>query len=312
MNQDVRRITDGASMLALGGLMLFMNRQTGGLMEAYFLWLIPIPFAFFTSKYGFKEGILPVVSMMLLSLVLGSSQSMFYFSSMSVCGLVYGHGIHKKWKVSRLLLTTIVTSIAVNVITTVLLATFFGYDILKEMELVKTSLQPLLDSNEAMKQLDFDAMLQVMMIVSPLLIGVLEGTVTHLFSMLILKKLKVEVPVMQPITSIRPNKWLAYSSLLLIFVGARVVAEYKDNRLLFQLYVLVNIVCFLYLCFFGMIAIIIWSHKTNNKRVPMFVAIGCIFIPYLLYFLIILGFLYSTSDLKNYLLGEMNGRDKQA
>ena len=43
MNNSVRKITDGAMMVALIGLFLFINRQLAGLLDLYAAWLVPLP-----------------------------------------------------------------------------------------------------------------------------------------------------------------------------------------------------------------------------------------------------------------------------
>ena len=40
MNQSVRRISEGAMMVAMVGLVLFFNRQTAGMFEYLFYWLL--------------------------------------------------------------------------------------------------------------------------------------------------------------------------------------------------------------------------------------------------------------------------------
>ena len=55
MNNNVRKLTDGAMMCAIVGVVLLINRQLGGLFQDMFLFLFPIPMVFYSAKYGWKE-----------------------------------------------------------------------------------------------------------------------------------------------------------------------------------------------------------------------------------------------------------------
>ena len=56
MNNSVRKITDGAMMVALIGLFLFLNRQLAGLLDLYAAWLVPLPMVMYAVKYGWKSA----------------------------------------------------------------------------------------------------------------------------------------------------------------------------------------------------------------------------------------------------------------
>ena len=56
MNRDIRRITDGAMMAAIIGVMLFIDRQTAGMISGGFVWILPIPMVFYSAKYGMKNS----------------------------------------------------------------------------------------------------------------------------------------------------------------------------------------------------------------------------------------------------------------
>ncbi len=78
MNNSVRKITDGAMMVALIGLFLFINRQLAGLLDLYAAWLVPLPMVMYAVKYGWKSALLPFVSVIFLSLVIAGPQTGFY------------------------------------------------------------------------------------------------------------------------------------------------------------------------------------------------------------------------------------------
>lgn len=69
MNNSVRKITDGAMMVALIGLFLFINRQLAGLLDLYAAWLVPLPMVMYAVKYGWKSALVPFVSVIFLSFI---------------------------------------------------------------------------------------------------------------------------------------------------------------------------------------------------------------------------------------------------
>ncbi|MBO7703558.1 MAG: DUF2232 domain-containing protein [Solobacterium sp.] len=96
MNNNVRKLTDGAMMCAIVGVVLLINRQLGGLFQDMFLFLFPIPMVFYSAKYGWKDSIVVFIAMCLLGFILGGVVTLFYVGSESLIGLVYGGGIYAK------------------------------------------------------------------------------------------------------------------------------------------------------------------------------------------------------------------------
>ena len=126
MNSNVRKITDGAMMCAIVGAVLLINRQLGGLFQDMFLFLFPIPMVFYSAKYVWKNGWVVFAAMCLLGFILGGPTTLFYVASESLIGLIYGGGIHAGQKTHKLVLLTMVAGAIVNVLSTVVFASFFG------------------------------------------------------------------------------------------------------------------------------------------------------------------------------------------
>ena len=108
MNNNVRKLTDGAMMLAIIGALLLINRQTAGLLESSFLFLLPLPMVFYSAKYGMKSSLPVIASTMLLCVILGTPQTIFYVGAEACIGTYYGNGINKQIESSKLLITTMV------------------------------------------------------------------------------------------------------------------------------------------------------------------------------------------------------------
>ena len=88
MNNQTRKITEGAMMCAIVGLLLFINRQLGNMLEYFMYWVLTFPILVYTAKYGVRNALVPSVSMLLLSFMISSPTTIFYLFSCIVVGLV--------------------------------------------------------------------------------------------------------------------------------------------------------------------------------------------------------------------------------
>ena len=66
MNQNVRKITEGAMMVALIGVFMLIDRQFQGTFSSMFVFLLPLPMVYFGAKYGlcglyFRESICSIL-----------------------------------------------------------------------------------------------------------------------------------------------------------------------------------------------------------------------------------------------------------
>ncbi len=96
MNENTQKLTFGALLVAVFGVLLLLNRQTGGMLEGTFLFLFPIPMVAFSAKYGWKDSIPVFVCTVLISIFCGIFTSAFYAASQSFIGVVYGSCLHAK------------------------------------------------------------------------------------------------------------------------------------------------------------------------------------------------------------------------
>ena len=56
MHNQTRKITEGAMMIAILGVFMLINRQTVGLLDSYFAWLLPLPVIFLYSQIRGQSG----------------------------------------------------------------------------------------------------------------------------------------------------------------------------------------------------------------------------------------------------------------
>ena len=130
--------------------------------------------------------------MCLLGFILGGPTTLFYVASESLIGLIYGGGIHSGKNTHRLVLITMAAGAVVNVLSTVVFASFFGYDLAaetKELEAMMTGIFAQTGA-EVPATLNLTRYIGTIFVVTAVLTGVLQGFVTHVLSRLLLKRLR--------------------------------------------------------------------------------------------------------------------------
>ena len=297
MNRNVRRITDGAMMAAIVGVMLVIDRQTGGLLESVLLFAFPLPMVFFAAKYGWKQSLAELAAITFLSFIISTPQTMFYVFTEMIIGLIYGAGIHDRKPSGRLVLITILLSVFVNLVTTVIAAEFFGYDITEEINLYMQSISQL--QQEAGISLPFSdvrSFLMNVLVVSTVLMGVMQGIVTHLLSRLMLKRLRIYMEPLKPLIEYFPPKWSGYLGIACVVMYSVSVYRPLDNTVLNNIMQSVGISGMMYLAFFGYIALTFVMRYLGHLSKGISVLVSVILLFMFSLPMAVFGFLYITTD----------------
>lgn len=313
MNNNVRKITDGAVMIALMGMALVLNRQFAGFLEIYFIWFLPIPISVYTAKHGYKNGLMVAFSVIFLSFIISTVTSVFYVISSCACGLVYGEGSRRGRENLWLLFITIITALIAEIFPIFVFSGIFGYNLAEEVIVMKDTIVEMLQISGISQSL-IDASLVLLERVLPALIiagvvfsAVLEGVILHLLSVFIFKRLKMPVKKMKPIIEVKIPKWIGYASLLLA-VGLLLVFRIEVNEKLVGIISFFGTIGFLILASAGYIAFLLKMRGNGKKQQMIFaVMLLLVLLPYSLLFLSALGFLYITTDMRQKMLDQMKG-----
>lgn len=297
MNKSVRKLTDGAMMCAIVGVMLLINRQTGGLLQDIFLYLFPLPMVFFAAKYGFKNALVVLVAIFLLALTLGTPQTVFYVGAESIIGLVYGSGIHRKQNTRTILIVTMLISVLVNVISVIILAKFFGYDMNQEMQVYETTIQQMTSQAGVVMPptMNVSQLIRTALIVSVILTGIIEGYITHVFSRLLLQRMHFDIPKSTPIAQYYPPVWSGYVALFGVVVLQYALSRPFGNELVQNIVQGLGMCAMMYLSVFGYLAIVLYF----TRKLPKFKWLGMFLGLFLMVtgglLVSMLGFLYITT-----------------
>ena len=202
MNNQTKKMTEGAMMVAIVGMLLFINRQLAGMLEMVMYWVLTFPILMYTARYGVKSACVPAISMVLLSFMIAAPTTIFYLFSCDVVGIVYGAGIRKKWKNGTLLLWTGIFTFVSYLITTVLFAAMFGYDPAEDVMHIDIGI-PLAK------------IVTYVVIGSAILMTVLQTMCIHMIANVVLKRMHIETRAMKSIFEIKVPKSVGYTIIMI-------------------------------------------------------------------------------------------------
>ena len=265
MNQRTQELTYGAMLSAVFGLLLLVNRQTGGFFEEMVFYVLPIPMAVFTLRFGWKKSVPVFVCMGLLAFFLGTPYTLFYALCDALIGIVLGTCLKERVSGSRTQLLIMVLCAAASVLSSVTLASLFGIDMRGEILEMQGMVSGLfaktgVDSSAAGSLLSYDS-LKRLFILSMAAAGVLQGFVMYRLSLLIMRRLRLPVPPPDPVGLFYPPKWTGYAGLVLMFVYMRTTMQPLSHELLQELAQTAGLCACIYLLAFGYIALILASRR---------------------------------------------------
>lgn len=140
MNQGVRirQITDAAVIVAIYAVFLLLSRFTGGTLEYDLFFIVPLPMVFYSFKYDWQKGMIPVVSSFAVSFLVSSNvfNPIVYLLPGLIMGNLLGGVLFKKGikPILCILIMTIFASIS-EVLSCVVLSSLLGIaDIFTEID----------------------------------------------------------------------------------------------------------------------------------------------------------------------------------
>lgn len=288
---------------AIAGLMMLMNRQAGGFLENYFSFLYPLPFVFYACRYGIKNSWIVFIAVIFLCVILGTPQSVFYVGAQSLIGLIYGDGIHRHRSRNIILGTTILLGILVSLLTSVVFASFFGFDIAGEVSAMKDSMDSMLsEMNVEFPAGQLEQILLEAYMVAAVMTGVLSAVVTHLLSLLVLKRMRVKIEPPRPLQDVRVPVWSGYIGLAGTFLYLFSFLMPARNEIVQMALNGIGMAGFIYLMFFGIVAAVVFIRMRRPAAGIGWILLA-VFACIILYLIAAAaGFLYISGNLRRLLV----------
>lgn len=288
MKSNVRRITDGALISALMGVLIVLDGQSGLLIDGLLFWIIPIPILIYTVKYDVSSGLMVSVATFLLAFILSIPTIAILIGFSNMIGLAYGYGISKKLKMSTTLFLTFITTFIYYIVTMVTFAAFFGYDPIREMNQMidffasfssmdkSLTILRLKDSNPFFK------MLVTFPIFLPLTIAALQTMITNMAAKLILVRLKLAEFEPFSLFNIRISK--KHAIILLVGLFMTYLYTFSNAKPFLNVIILVQFVIELVFIILGVILLVSYAILSRKPYLSVIFLILTIGVPYMVMF----------------------------
>lgn len=291
-------------IVAIFGVLLLINRQTGGFFEGIFMFIFPIPMVAFSAKYGFKDSLAVFVCTVLIAFLFGTFTAIFYAVSESFIGMVYGSCIYAKKDMNRTLVLVIVLSAAAELLATVALASVSGIDLNADIMAMQESMNSVFEQagmTNVTEMLSYDY-LRRMYIISTGFLGAMQGIVVYYLSLQILRKLRYPIQKPMPLTQYYPSKISGFIAFALTFVYSYTIAKPFTNETAQNILQSAGICGVIYLIFFGYIALLmicsVYLHlpRILGMIISLFLTMSISYIPILVGYLYISGSLHKAME----------------
>ncbi len=285
-------------MIAIVGVFLLIDRQLGGALSSMLMFLLPLPIVFYSAKYGMKDSWVVLIAMVLLSFIVSTPASIFYVASESLVGMLYGSGTKAHMPMRRLVLLTMLAGIFINIIDLVVIGAMLGYGLAENVKDLMTMVdQFFATANVAVPAtVDMTSFVTNIIFIGTALTGVLQGLVTHLLSRLLLKRLRFPVEMPKPLGSYYPPKWSGYLGLAGFMLYYYTLVRPLSSALLQNFSQAFGMCGYLYLVVYGCIAVVLQVSLFHPKAKVLAGVLTFFLIFSFPMFLLILGFLYITTD----------------
>ena len=291
-------------IIAIFAMLLIVNRQTGLFFEEFFVYLLPLPMAVYTALYDWKYGLMVFVGMTAFSFIFGGFTTIFYAVSASLIGLVFGTMVCRKVDPTKMLIIIMVFSAISTIISSVALASLFGYDIDMSLTEMKTMLTTTFEATGNGALMEFYTMdfLKQLFVISMALMGLLEGFIVYRLGLLIMKRLHISVGRAVPLLEFYPPAITGILAMTAFFAGIYGLSKQNPSPLYTNISQALWVIGFFYLVFFGILGVILFVRKYITRSRALIAVLTVL--AYLLFaqYLVFLGFGYITFGLHARLL----------
>ena len=320
MNENTQKLTFGALLVAIFGVLLLLNRQTGGMLEETFIFLFPIPMVAFSARYGWKDSLPVFVCTVLISIVCGIFTSAFYAITQSFIGAVYGSCLHAKRDSNKTMLLVMGLSAVSNLLSTIVLASLFGINIQEDLQMMQTTMRQMIEkaginmTPQQMQSIELllqkDTLMRIF-IVSMIFMGVVQGFIVCQLSLLILRRLRFQIQKPAPITSYYPPRWTGFIALLVFVLYSSTLAmpEMSGRQEIIRVAGQIGALCaYMYLLCFGFFAILflLRAYGPGSRLLNTIIALAGFFVFPQLF--MILGCVYISTGFHDWVVNKMGER----
>ena len=327
MNQT-KKITQGAIILAIIGALMTINMRLAGVLSTFMILIIPVSIIIYCTMHNLKDGIVLSISLLLIAFILNAvvvdPYSIVYYPVGILVGLAYSWGISKQFDTRKLAFIAIFTFVIGEIIANYIILPILGIKVeafVQEMKVYFDTMTNLYVSNGIINQEGLailqngllsriELIILLIFLISVVLVGIMEGFIIHILALILLSRLKIKNLGKVSLLDMKPSKVLSYLCMLGVF-GALFSLKISNDTIALILLGL-GLFGFIILIYYGYIFILLYIKGVKKRSPLIFILLGFIFLPFLLTALMLIGFLYGSGPLREYILrniGEKNEKD---
>lgn len=296
-------------LLAIIGALMLLDRQFSYFFDVYIVMIIPVVIIIYSAMYDIKDGAILSVCLLILTFIIGSSSFNYlcYVPLGIIVGLGYSFFLKKNYSKQVLLLASIVLYTIGEIIVAFVLMPIFGIDLAAQINQLKDAF---ISSSSTLGMdlslIDLNVILPLAIVLSTIFMGILEGFLTHVVTLMLLKKFKLKDIDNKSIVPLEPGTKLTYICIILVFLmmlSNRYLTNFISSETIKYILLSAGMIGFMILCYFGYIYLIIYFRIRFQKNMALYVILGTfLFFPLSLFVLMIVGFLYGSGPLKKYII----------
>lgn len=296
-------------LLAIIGALMLLDRQFSYFFDVYIVMIIPVVIIIYSAMHDIKDGAILSVCLLILTFIIGSSSFNYlcYVPLGIIVGLGYSFFLKKNYSKQVLLLASIVLYTIGEIIVAFVLMPIFGIDLAAQINQLKDAF---ISSSSTLGMdlslIDLNVILPLAIVLSTIFMGILEGFLTHVVTLMLLKKFKLKDIDNKSIVPLEPGTKLTYICIILVFLmmlSNRYLTNFISSETIKYILLSAGMIGFMILCYFGYIYLIIYFRIRFQKNMALYVILGTfLFFPLSLFVLMIVGFLYGSGPLKKYII----------
>jgi len=294
-------------MIAIVGALILLDRLVGNWFDTIVVLMAPIVIIMYSAIYSFKDSILVAIGVLVVTFIFGNTDYVYliYMPVGVLTGIAYAYALSKNVDRRTLMFISIIVYTIGEFAATFIIYPLLGLPIVQQLAEMKELMNQMNYAETfEMVGLSADKVLIVMLLVSTVLLGIMEGILIHILTIFLFKRFRIKDIGVINIWDLKPNPPLAYVCFISMF--SFFLNKYISNETLYYIMFGIGIFGAMILIYFGYIFLLLYCRIVLKKNYAPFVVLLAFFIPVILFGLIILGFLYGSGPLRNYLEDKIN------
>lgn len=281
--KSTRILSEGAMISAVTIAVVMMDSLCGGMITMAFPWVYAFPILVFSARRGLRAGALTMFASVLLAFFFTAWTTQYFLFFALLAGLIYGTLVHHESEnIWKLLVLFVITTFS-NLISMVLLAAVFGYDVSQDLAMYAEVLH-FFDANGIALHLHAVTLLYFFAV----LLSFLQTISIHAGASVLLHKMQIKNKKMKNMLQIKAPRSLGIFIMVIwvLYFAQSMLKLNADTRSVLQLCALCTVAAAVV---YGIITALGWLTLRSGCR---FLVVGCMllaFVPIVNLFFALLG-----------------------